>query len=530
MISFSKILKYSIALAVSAVLILSISLTQRKMDTMIRDNDLFFTGQINNAPPVVAFTTMALGSFRGLVADLLWLRAMSLQEDKNYYEMVQLASWITKLQPRFASATAYLAWNMAYNISVTCSLWEDRWYWVWEGIKLIRDEALLYNPDDQKLYWELAVIFQQKMGNVLDNASYYYKSRLADEMQKVIGVNPDWNLLSQQPKTKQEFEARYPADNPFWRTIHRAGYENFDRFYNDFKANGGLKKELATALGKDAVNVDAAMRTIWLYEKYRLEAVVIRDLNNTYGNIDWRLPEAQALYWASEGIRRTKRHNMQCSRIIATCLQEMSRSGRVLWGDRDGYKMLIMEPNFDLYKSACRTYDWARSEADNLDSFRTGKINFMKSAILHLYNFMRINEAKDVFEILKKDDYTVKYTTIEDLVAQELKETLETATAKQVTSSIEAYLENGFRAVLYDNTEAALSYQALAQKVYLQYQSGISSDKERGRRGLAEFSSILRATRENFQKKIAHDPRASALFKAKMESQKAAEDADKAAE
>ena len=105
--------KYMIALAVSAMLIFGISATQRKLDTMIRQHDLFFTGQINNAPPLVAFTTMALGSFRGLVADLLWLRATGLQEDKNYFEMVQLASWITKLQPRFAGATAYLAWNMA---------------------------------------------------------------------------------------------------------------------------------------------------------------------------------------------------------------------------------------------------------------------------------------------------------------------------------------------------------------------------------------------------------------------------------
>ena len=530
MISFSKILKYSLALVVSAVLILGISLSQRKIDTMIKKHDLFFTGQINNAPPMVAFTTMALGSFRGLIADLLWLRAASLQEDKNYYEMVQLASWITKLQPRFASATAYLAWNMAYNISVTCSLWEDRWYWVWEGIKLIRDEALLYNPDDQKLYWELAVIFQQKMGNVLDNASYYYKTRLAEEMQAVIGENPDWNLLSAQPKTKQEFAARYPEGHPIWRAIHRAGYENFDRFFNDFKANHGFKPGLGEALGKDAVQVDAALRTIWLNEKYRLDASIIRDLNNKYGDMDWRLPEAQALYWASEGIRRTGRHNMQCSRIIATCLQEMTRAGRVLWTKRDDYNMLLMAPNLALIKSACATYDWARQEADNLDSFRTGKINYMKNGIMFLHRYRYYKDAKEVFEMLKKDDYTVKYTTIEDMVAKELSETLEIATAKQITTIIESYLENGFEALVDDDLEAARSCEVTAKKIYVQYQSGITSDKEKGRRGLADFNSILRETRANYLKKIANNPRKKAVFEAKMASQKAADDAAKAEE
>ena len=33
------------------------------------------TAIADNAPPVVAFTTVALGSFRGLVADFLWLRS-----------------------------------------------------------------------------------------------------------------------------------------------------------------------------------------------------------------------------------------------------------------------------------------------------------------------------------------------------------------------------------------------------------------------------------------------------------------------
>ncbi|HRU00833.1 MAG TPA: hypothetical protein P5239_03950, partial [Victivallales bacterium] len=158
------------------------NLLQIKINKIRDEKKLTDTTIIENAPPIIAFTTVALGSFRGLLADLLWLRVIRLQDQGQYFEMVQLASWITKLQPRFTGATAYLAWNMAYNISVTCSSFEDRWRWIKKGIELIRDEALFYNPGDPILYKELGWIYQHKLGNIMDDANIYYKNQLALEM------------------------------------------------------------------------------------------------------------------------------------------------------------------------------------------------------------------------------------------------------------------------------------------------------------------------------------------------------------
>ncbi len=46
---------------------------------------------LDNAPPVLAFTTVALGGFRGLIANALWIRMDELQQEGKYFEMVQLA-------------------------------------------------------------------------------------------------------------------------------------------------------------------------------------------------------------------------------------------------------------------------------------------------------------------------------------------------------------------------------------------------------------------------------------------------------
>lgn len=46
------------------------------------------------APPGITFSTVFLGGFRSLVSNFLWMRMMRLQENGDYYELVQLADWI----------------------------------------------------------------------------------------------------------------------------------------------------------------------------------------------------------------------------------------------------------------------------------------------------------------------------------------------------------------------------------------------------------------------------------------------------
>src|SRR5271157_4633319 len=108
---------------------------------------------LENAPPVLAFTTVALGGFRGLISNALWMRATDLQDEDKFFEMAQLADWITKLEPNFVQVWLVQAWNMAYNISVKFKEtapgeFPDRWRWVKRGIELLRDDGLRFNPNE----------------------------------------------------------------------------------------------------------------------------------------------------------------------------------------------------------------------------------------------------------------------------------------------------------------------------------------------------------------------------------------------
>jgi len=208
------------------------------LDRRARDRLSAAARPLENAPPLVAFTTVALGGFRGLLADVLWLRASHLQDNGEYFELVQLSDLITKLEPRSTEIWAFHAWNMAYNVSVMLPDYDDRWRWVLSGIRLLRDEGLRYNPGSPRLYCELGWLFQYKIGGDHDMAYRVYRERWAEKMSVF------------QRGARMNYDALEPA----------------------------ARRRLQTAFG--------------------LDADTMRDIDARYGPLDWRCPQAHAVYWA----------------------------------------------------------------------------------------------------------------------------------------------------------------------------------------------------------------------------------------
>ncbi len=209
---------------------------------------------LENAPPLVVLTTTVLGGFRGLIADVLWLRISHLQAKGDYFEVVQLADWVTKLEPWNTEIWSFHAWNMTYNISVIMAEEEDRWRWVYNGIQLLRDEGLLYNPGDSELYREVGWIFLHKIGAPIDEMHQYYKTMWAKEMTDLLGGGrPDLRNLSDSVRQRME---------------------------------------------KD----------------YKLIPEIMLELESKYGALDWRTPQAHAAYWTYRGLKLAEPGSASASR------------------------------------------------------------------------------------------------------------------------------------------------------------------------------------------------------------------------
>ncbi|MCP3968098.1 MAG: hypothetical protein GY750_02140 [Lentisphaerae bacterium] len=492
--NFKKFVTYFWLVIISVGVLLGIGLVQNNLDDSIEKNHLRFTGQIKNAPPVVAFTTVAMGSFRGILADLLWLRAHRLQDKGNYFEMVQLASWITKLQPRFSGATAYLAWNMAYNISVTCSSFADRWRWVNEGIKLIRDEALLYNPEDASLYKELGWIFQHKLGNILDDGNLYYKNMLAIEMSKVIGAKPDWKALAAAPADYAAFLKKYPRNekDPFWKALKKAGFEDYDSFFRKFKeAAGKLPVKFVEALNNPEMvkSLQTYFTGQWLRDKYKLDPKIVLEINNRYGKLDWRLPEAQAIYWATMGLKKTPSHrDLSCERMITQALFNAFKAGKLLALDAKKLESVVCIPNLNVVDSVLKAYEDAYIENNKQSSFRSAKINFMKDAIVILYNYGSFTKAREYYKMLQKEEPGKYRAQMESFVMKQWAEDVRDASSKKATDVISGLIYRSINFMVLGEEDAALANENIARYIYSNYQRFNADIKDRV--GLAPFNKI----------------------------------------
>ena len=178
-------------LAAAALLALAGALNERLL-ALRAERHLTQAPPTLNMPPAVAFTTVALGGFRGILADVLWMRAGTLQDEGRYFELVQLSDWIAKLQPRSAAVWAYHAWNMAYNVSALMSDPTEKWRWVRNGIGLLRDEGMVCNPGSARLHQELAWLFLHKLGTEADAAAGFYRERWAAEVEAgTVALDPE---------------------------------------------------------------------------------------------------------------------------------------------------------------------------------------------------------------------------------------------------------------------------------------------------------------------------------------------------
>jgi len=439
-----------------------------------------------NAPWEVS-VGIAMGAFRGIFVNMLWMRANELKEKGKFYEAVQLSDAITRLQPRFPRVWIFHAWNLAYNMSVETQTAGERWEWVNRGIDLLRTKGIPANPTDMSMHKELGWIFLHKVGGNTDDANIFYKKQFSQEWTIAVGEPP--------AKTKDDRDRaavinRYAAwiaayrDAPtsldaavqaepsvaglvaglkagelepdwdmlrrweMWRAMKRSGTRTL------WEKSAGPKM---LAIGKLAD--DPAMAKAWpvlvntirrktLIEKYNMDPGRMVRYTETYGPLDWRHFAAHSLYWSALGVEASgNRWNsmnkadfdfINTDRITAQSVQELFRSGDLYFDffsstvpNRYALWLGVPNPHFVQSYGDILEAMVARSWADNPQMrgtmpLATGYENFIKDAITFFYARGEYEEAEKWRDKLRN----FKYLTMNDperarILALPLKEFVE---------------------------------------------------------------------------------------------------------
>lgn len=352
-------------------------------------------------PPQVALG-IALGAFRGIFVNFLWIRANELKEAGQYHEAIELSKAITTLQPRFPRVWVFHAWNMAYNISVSTQTPEERWEWVNAGIRLLRDQGIPANPNDMLLHRELAWFFLHKIGGITDDSNQYYKRALAQEWTIVLGDPPppsaeirdteaatrayaDWlRTIATAPESLNDVIAAEPSVRALITALRSNEIDPVSKRLltlharysaalkssraEEFRAAEGGRGSVFMALLEDPVHTQAwaallpHVRKRVLIDEYNMEPWRMVAFTERYGPLDWRHPASHSLYWGARGVelalsRWTERNRqdfdfINADRIVFQSLQELYRSGDVYYNllddlqGRDGFYLALLNTHF----------------------------------------------------------------------------------------------------------------------------------------------------------------------------------------
>jgi len=483
-----------------------------------------------NIPPSLAFATIATGAFRGLVVDVLWIRADRMKDEGQFFDARQLAEWITILQPRFASVWEFHAWNMSYNISVAIPATQpdQRWRWVRNGYELLRDEAIdKYKLKNITLYRELARIFQHKIGGVSDDAHKYYKLQLAMSMEpllrsednqlgpqnnqyfEALAKSPvDWSEIISDPNVASLVKALKSADNTF------SDDDEFVSNYLSLRQNSGRFNEAAGVTiddfrGSDALKkFDLFAKARQLRKIWKLDPVLMNNLNKTYGPIDftdpnthlpldWRHPDSHAIYWGVKGLqiatgeqsREIDITETNTDRIIHHSLQNLFRNGKLLIRDMqfqvpvEGsqetetqiFKEVFSRPDlrmFDTYNNSFLSMlEKYKVDDSTRDSLQNGHRNMLKNAVLSFYQTGHRQKAQQIYNQLRKiyDLPEFKVTMVE-FARSRFVEELESIGLNDAKEQVVLLLRESFFLYAIRDDEASLGRENLAKEIHGYYQ------------------------------------------------------------
>jgi len=488
---------------------------------------------LENAPPSLAFATVAMGAFRGLVVDVLWMRADRLKDQGQFFDAKQLAHWITLLQPRFASVWEFHAWNMAYNISVAIPATQpqERWRWVKNGYELLRDEGIPKNPKSILLYRELARIFQHKIGSVSDDVHKYYKLQLAMAMEPLLGpadnkyfralarAPTDWQQIIKDANVIPLITALKSADKVF------ADDDKFVSNYlslrqNPARFNPDAFKTIDSFRGTPTLEkLDIFAKACQLREVWKLDPVLMHRLNKTYGPIDfndpnkhlpldWRHPDTHAIYWAVKGLQIAGKEKYSIAetntdRIVSHSLQNLFRNGKIFiyylpseaTSDSSSQpppapaetptqtKEVFLRPDFRMFEPYNRSVLAVLEKYKDIEkkgtyqSLQDGHRNMLRNALLSFYQAGHRRQAQKIYNQLKqlypREELNVPLVVF---ARKRLFEELQAIGINNAKEQILCLLRDSYFLYAIRDDDEAFGREKMAKEVHDHYQSAYSDE------------------------------------------------------
>lgn len=381
-------------------------------------------------PPSLTLITVALGPIRGLIADALWWHVSELQEKSEYFEIIKITDWITAMQPKNSFVWTYHAWNLAYNIANEFPTNETCWEWINNGIKLLRNEGLEYNPNSNYIKNELGWIIVDRVSGLTDMKYRFYVKQWTLDMRKYM---------------------------------HYGSRSEIERMLIVLSDNRGV--------GEDA---SAEKQLIYKLEKnMKLDPKRMLYIDKKYGPFNWLLPQASAVYWsARDNQKEYSQGFLNYKSVLPSAMQQSFGRGSII--EYPPKKLFLTTNNFRIVANIINLYAARALTSKRPRQEKASLLRFARNAIPILHSFGEKEKAQLLFKEYKRlrSDIDV---TFENFIYHQLKRFKKDAPNRYKQSTIEIYLYNAYYALLENNKIGSDKFLEIAKVERDKHQLSFSS-------------------------------------------------------
>lgn len=458
------------------------------------DSELGWTDGAESPPPTLAVITFALGPLRSIVVNVLSWRAIRQQDQGEYFDALQLASWIANLQPNFASIWAFHGWNIAYNISHEFATPEERWEWIWQAITLLRDGGLRYNPGNAVIRQELSRLFYHRIANKMDPGAEYYKNQWTFHMMRYLlrGDREELEKLVAAAETKDALLQR-PHVQEYVDVCLEAGIDVFDVDTNPPRLAAAYVELPRLHRRAAAHEIYYYYRRLYIAQDLKLDVRRMLAVDRRYGPLDWRLHQAHALYWGAEDRAEDYRETaVNYSKIVRQVMLDSFYEGRLIHDPERNF--ITRTNNLDIIGSIHDQFEWTLEHMYNRHDDMLHK-QFLERAITVLFSFDRHVDSRELFDHYKADYDPNGALDYESFVIASMRSTLSANVNATRRSLIESALYKSFSWLYIGDNDRSNGFYNLAQLLWQQNQQQFV---EQPARLLPPFDELVRIAQENF--------------------------------
>ena len=330
----------------------------------------------------------------------------------------------------------------------------------------MRDEGIRHNPHSALLYDQLSWIYFNKMANSVDPAYPLYRQALAAEVMAVLDGPGELPLLESIVAARrrqgglEKFLAT-PEVRRLAEELRPLGVENLAAdAYLIVRDKKTVFADILRQMPKLAILKDVALLNmgVELQKRLNVEVDILLEISRKFPEIDWRLPQAQSLYWAWCGRQVMLRNNPQYDdlkfeRMIYFSLIQLAHGGSGMVTESG---MVIATPNPPMVDGIVRYMEKllaSRKDSGSVVGIRSGFAYFMETTVFNYYFADNLLQAEKIRQKLcdftgDKRKYGVSLT---QFVNQQLPEFISGLTERESTMLLVSFCNRAYRYLIAGN-------------------------------------------------------------------------------